>query len=970
METQSTFRFDRYELDVVNAQLRRGKQVVQLTDKALQVLGMLVTHAGQLVTKEAFFGAIWAETAVSDGVLTVYIRELRKVLKDDARTPRFIETVHRRGYRFIGQLKDLPLTQQEQRSDTVLVGRTAELSALHHWWVQALAGKRQVIFVTGEAGIGKTTLVEAFLTQLQARTELWVGRGYCVEQYGAGEPYLPILDALGRLYRGPGGKRLLTRLEKHAPSWALQMPALLSSARLHAVQQRAIGATTPRMLRELAEVLEVLTAEQPLALVLEDLQWSDAATLDLLMAIARRPERARLFICGTFRSAEVLVRGHRLRAVKQELRLHGACQELPLEFLSVEAIGAYLQQRFPTTDTAGVAFHQDLARLIHQRTDGNALFMVAIVDELLSRGELRPVNGSWQAGEQVEAITASAPHTVWQFIEHQLDEVSGDTQQILEAASVAGVEFSAAAAAAGVKQAVENVEAQCEALARHAQFLESWGAADWPDGTIATCYRFVHALYQEILYSRIPKGRRIGLHKRIGERKEVGYKKHTREIAAELAVHFERGREYPRAVHYLYQAGEIAIERSGHREAIELFGRGLALLQYLPQTPEQTKQELQLQISLGWALIATKGYAALEVEHAFDRARVLCQQVGNVRQRFGVVSGLEAFHSIRAEYPVALEFAEQRLHLARQTHDPALMLSTHISLGDTFFYLGELRAAQAHLEQDFAPYAQRRRIGTTGDLEVIARSETASVLWCLGYPDQASQSLSTAQMLACELSHPYSLGWALVSGAYISALRRDGHAAQAHAEALIALCHKHEFTQWLVEGQIVRGWALIEQGQTAEGMSQVGNGLDTLQAMGAKKERPLYLAQLAAAHGREGQTEIGLTMVSEALDLVQTTGERVHESELSRLKGELLLQQSQQNCSAAEECFHTAIGVARHQEAKSWELRAATSLARLWRQQGKRVEARELLALVYNWFTEGFATKDLQEAKELLEELS
>src|SRR5438552_8122842 len=386
MAAGAVWRFGAFWLDVSNAQLWKEEQTLSLKPKALAMLRHLIEHAGQLVTKEALFQAVWPDTVVSEAVLTTCMREIRQVLGDEAKAPQFVETVHRRGYRFIAPLTTTQPVQgskfkvqsprsaiRTQHSAIGMVGRETELEQLYGWLEKALSGERQLVFVTGEPGIGKTTLVEAFLQSLESRVQrlasgsqnvplstfqtldprrqtldssLWIGRGQCIEHYGAGEAYLPVLEALGRLCREPGGKRLVELLNQHAPTWLVQMPALLSPAELEVLQRKVAGTTRERMLREMAEAVEVLTVERPLVLWLEDLHWSDYSTLDWLTYVARRREPARLVVIGTYRPVEVIVQEHPLKGVKQELQQHGHCQELPLGSLSEAAVGEYLAERF------------------------------------------------------------------------------------------------------------------------------------------------------------------------------------------------------------------------------------------------------------------------------------------------------------------------------------------------------------------------------------------------------------------------------------------------------------------------------------------------------------------------------------------------------------------------------------------------------------------------------------------------
>jgi predicted ATPase len=955
---------------LVNERLWRGDQALALRPKTFALLRYLVAHPGQLLTKAVLLEALWPETMVSEVVLAVRIRELRQVLGDSAQAPRFIETVHRRGYRFIGHLPTVCPAAPPPSSPASLplfAGRACELDALHDALATALTGVRQLLFITGEAGLGKTALVEVFLTALEASGPLWIGRGQCLDHYGAGEAYLPVLEALGRVCRGPGGQEVVALLGQQAPTWLMQMPGLVRAADLETLRRRVAGATRDRMLRELAEALELLTARQPLLLVLEDLHWCDTSTLDLLAVLARRREPARLLLLGTYRLPDVLQRGHPLSTVHHELQRHGQCTELPLPLLSEAAVAAYLARRF-----SDACLPAGLARLVHQRTEGNPLFMVTLLEEWVRRGWLVQADGEWTLRVALADVASTVPESVRQWLEHQLERLSPIEQRVLEAGSVTGATFSAGAVAAGLGHEVVEVEDWCAGLARRRQWLEACGEEVWPDGTMAGRYRFTHALYQEVAYQRLPVTRRVQLHRCIGEREEAGYGPQVRERAAELAMHFERGRDVQRAVQYLQYAADNALRRSAYLDAITHLTKALVLLHTLPDTPERAKRELDVQLDLGPALVATKGMAAPEVEQTYARARTLCEHVGKTPQLLSALGGLAGVYGNRGALLRARELCEQWFRLAQREAVPthAMRAHTHIKLGITLFFLGEYAAAQTHFEEGSAlpDVPEPRLLALRGIAKVRCLPYRACMLWYLGYPAQALRQSQVAQAQA--LAQPYHLAMVRNFAAFLHYLRRDASAVQAEADALLTLATAQGFRLWEVGASMWRGWALAMQGEDEAGQARLRQTLAELLATGQMLSQPLCLVLLAEAVGHTGQVEEGLGVLAEALTAFEASGRADVLAEAYRLQGAFLLRQAVSDAARAEICFQQALAIARRQQAKSWELRAAMSLARLWQQQGKCAEAYELLAPIYGWFTEGFDTADLREAKALLEALA
>jgi predicted ATPase len=487
-------------------------------------------------------------------------------------------------------------------------------------------------------------------------------------------------------------------------------------------------------------------------------------------------------------------------------------------------------------------------------------------------------------------------------------------------------------------------------------------------------YTFKHALIQDAAYQSLLRSTRQQYHQRIAQVLAEQFPETAETQLELLAHHYTEGGLSEQAIRYWLNAGRRAIEHSANVEAIAHLTKGIEVLKMLPDTPERAQKELTLEITLGPTLMAARGYAAPEVEHAYARARELCEQVGETPQLFRVLHGLQRFYLIRAELQTTRKVGEQLLTLAQRMQESAFLLQAHRALGDTLFWLGEVAPARAHFEQGIALYdpQQHRSLAFLygEDPGVVCLSYAARALWWLGYPDQARQRIHEALTLARELSHPLTLVFALYFAAVLHASHREAQATQEQAEAAIALSTEQEFALWLTRGVVLRGWALAEQGQGEEGITQMREGLAAYRATGAEVARPYWLALLAEAYGKLGQTEQGLIGLTEAVAVAHKTGERFYEAELYRLRGELLLQAGKrQKVLEAEESFRQALTIARRQRAKALELRAATSLARLWQHQGKYADAHQILAEVYGWFTEGFDTAGLQEARALLDTL-
>jgi adenylate cyclase len=595
--------------------------------------------------------------------------------------------------------------------------------------------------------------------------------------------------------------------------------------------------------------------------------------------------------------------------------------------------------------------------------------MVGVLEHMVAQGWLAQSNSHWAHNVDLKTLDPGIPENLRELIERQLARLDTQEQGLLEACSVAGYSFSVEAAAAGLAVDVEAIEERCEALFRRKQFIRRRAARTWPDGTVATQYEFLHVLSHRTIYERVPPLRRARLHQLIGERIERGYSSRTQEAAAELAFHFERGRDLPRAVRCLCEAADHALRLGSASQAIDILERATGLLNTLPDSLERKRQELMLLICRGAALTATKGYGAAVVEQTYLRSRELCREMGDPPELFPALRGLAAFYVGRARYQTALELGELLLGLAQRTDSDAQCLEAHLSLGAALYFCGDFASALPHIEQVISRYDPARHRAHAAlygqDPSVLALGFKAVILWFLGYPSQALSADQLALTRAQEMAHRFSQALALCMSAYLHLMRREAQAAESQADATLALASEYEFAYLAAEALIYRGWALTQQSNEKDGIALIREGLAAFDATGAVAGKTAYLAILAEASARCGQDRSARKALDEAFTLADQIGENLCGAELHRLRGELLLRQ-RGAASAAECCFARALDIANRQGARSLQLRAAVSLARLRRDQGKPNDACELLKPMYGCFTEGFETLDLREARELL----
>jgi class 3 adenylate cyclase/predicted ATPase len=846
----------------------------------------------------------------------------------------------------------------QPRGLTPLVGRESEVTLLLERWEQAKAGHGQVVLLSGEAGIGKSRLVQTLKDYVANEPHTrWECRS---AEYSQNTALFPLVDLFQRLWRFETQETPDAKLEKltHALSQyrlpmeeAIQLFAPLLALPVPENRTPLLNLSPQRQrqktLETIVAILLELAERQPVLFIVEDLHWIDPSTQELLNLVINQTPTASLLVLLTCRPHFQPAWHHRSY----------------LSEITVNRLSHAQVEQIVTGMTDGKTFPAAVLQQIIAKTDGVPLFVEEITKAILESGSLKEVDEHYEVTGSLS--TFAIPATLQDSLMARLDRLV-TAKGIAQLAAIIGRQFP--------YDLLQGVSQLDEAMLQHelsrlveAEIVYQRGLP--PQST----YVFKHALIQDAAYASLLKSTRQHYHRRIAQVLEAQFPEMTEAQPELLARHCTEAGLIDQSVAYWYKAGQRAIERSAHVEAIAHLRQGLELLKTLPETRERLEREVDMLIALGASLLATKGSGAPEVEQTYTRAQHLCQHLDNAHQLFPVLRGLWMYYITRAELQTAHALGEQLLTLAQQTQDPAMLMVAHRALGGTSFYLGAAADAHTHFAQGMALYDPQRHRASAflygEDTGVICHSYDVWALWYLGYPDQGRRQINDALTLAQQSVHPLSLANAWFCAAVSHLFRREMRAAQEYAEATISVTTEQGFPHWRAMSAILRGWALVHQGQAQEGIAQMHQGVRAHRTTGAALGRPYHLACLAEAHGTMGEPETALAVLVEALMLVDNTGERVWVPELYRLKGELLLAQSRDNHTEAETCFHHALAIARHQQAKSFELRTATSLARLWHQQGKRQEAYDLLAPVYNWFTEGFDTADLKDAKALLDTL-
>jgi predicted ATPase len=849
-----------------------------------------------------------------------------------------------------------------------IVGRDQELDALQHEFERAQRGKGRLVVIAAEAGMGKTTLVDAFTKQLEAQQEpVRIGRGRCSERLAGSEAYLPILEALDSLQKNEQLGSISRLIRALAPSWYAQiMPPTENDSSAARLAAETSSGSQERLKREIAALFEELGRIQPVVLCFDDMHWADPSTTDLLAYMARRIDSTRLLIITTCRPSDLAQARHPFLPVKLDLRARGMCREVMPGSLDLGAVAKYIALQFPEH-----TFPSDFARLVHERSEGNPLFMADLLRDLRRQQLVRQRDGRWVLAEDLSAIARDLPESIRSAVQRKVEALEDFDRRLLGGAAVQGMDFDSAMIACALQLPEGDVEDRLERLEREHALVRFVDEHETGDRALTLRYRFAHQLYYTAFYESLRGTRRAALSRAIAERSVLRLGDDACDCAAPIAVLFETARDNVRAAHFWNRAAQASARLYAHDETARLARRGLELLKPEPDSAQKAETELELQITYAMALKTGRGYAVPEVGVAYARARVLCRQVQDPARVVPVLVGLSAHHIVAGEITTSRDVALEMLELFERLGDPNLQMMGNWSLGAALFHLGDLQIAHSHLKRGLDlhdPAFHRERVWETGiEPGVFCRCEYSRTLHLLGYPDQALAAVRQAVADARALDHPQPLAFALLFQIFAHLARRNSREVQRTYEQLAVVCHSHGIAQEIQWAAPICGRALIDLGDTKRGLRVLEEGLAAHTITRSALLRPYYFVLLAGALLRVHEFARAQRALDDARAVAVSTSQNAYASEHARLQAELLAATG--HPADAERSYVEAITTARMQGAVWLELRSARGFANFLASGGRVDEARQTLQPIVSQITEGHDTLDYAYADTLLKSL-
>ena len=867
-----------------------------------------------------------------------------------------------------------PLTPIAAAVARKTVGRDAEHRALVEAFQSTLAGRGRIATITGEPGIGKTSIVEEVLAEIAVGPHRPViVRGRCSERLAGGEAYLPILEVLDSLLHGntvlhqQSAGRFTELMKSLAPTWFIHVGMLsMESVSAQQLREETKIASPERMKRELAALFEAISKTRPLVLFLDDLHWADVSTVDVLNYLAQRFGDLRIFVMATYRSAEMVMSKHPFLQVSQDLQTRGLLQELALEFLGAADVERYLDLEFP-----GHELPAAFSTMIHEKTGGSPLFMVDLLRDLKARGAISCIAGIWKMSKSISDITKELPETVKSTIARKLDLLDETDRKLLTTASVQGYEFDTLVLSDVLELDAADVEERIDAIANTHHLARNIGTSEGEDRSLTVRYRFVHGLYQNVLYASLQPTRRAQMSGKVARAIEARFGTDPSR-ALERALLFESAREFADAARNFMLAAQHQISLFAFREGVALAKRGLDALSGVKDVATRTQLEIGLQVALASCLRAVDGWAAPSVEKIYLRVRDILEQVGDESSVFPIRWGITLVQGVRSDLATWRIACEDNLRQAEKLQQPLFIVAATQMLGAALEFLGETPQSSAMLgrcSDNYEPARHQTYVDTFGlDPGMIGKSLWTRELSLLGQVDRSRDVAEETIAMARQQRQPVSLAFALVMAQHAYILREEPQRLLEISSEVIDLCAAIGLVQEVEWGRTFQAWAIGDAGDRAGAMAQLKDALARQLAIGSYTSRTAFLGILAEQCLYAGQLDEGLAAVEESFGHTKRTGECYFRADTLRWRGELLLAKGE--AEAGEASLREAIEVASRQQALLFELRAATPLGKLLASRGNRAEARALLAGVRDRFVEGSDSKVIRDASALIEEWS
>jgi DNA-binding winged helix-turn-helix (wHTH) protein/tetratricopeptide (TPR) repeat protein len=878
--------FTNHEFDVDKLELRRDGELVHVEPQVLAVLEHLIEHRDRQVTKMELLDEVWGDRFVSESALTSRIKSARAACQDSGREQGVIRTIHGRGYRFVALVAEsglgaadssIPGRVGDSSGSPGLAGREAELARLESSLAAAASGQRQAVFVTGEVGAGKSALLSEFLDRSEDTGRWQVLRGQSLQSRAGTEPYFCLLDALARMAK-LDGDRVGDVLYRVAPSWMTQIPSLIDKERAETLQQRVLGATEQRMVREGVEAIETLAATRPLVLALEDLHWADAPSLDVLDLLLQRSEPVQLLVVATARTEPAEV--HDLIA---RMAAAGRAIDLRLAPLSDDAIEAIVSDWFD-----GAAVPPPIVEIVRRRCEGIPLFVREMVNAWVRNGFLGAEGGVVTVLAELRQVDETIPETVRQLIERELETLDQAEIEVLEVAAVSGNELDGATAAVVSGEALEDVERRLAMMSRQVHYLDAVGGSEWPDGRVSTRFRFTHELYRQVVLDRMSVSRRAHLHGSVGRAVEEAYRGRLGEVVVELAQHFVLAGDTARAVEYLRQAGEQASTRSAQGHAAEFLLQALGRVDRLGVGADRDRAELRVRMSLGPTLVATRGWYGEEVFENYERAMSLASALGAEAEAVLARYGMATVTELRGDYALT----EDLLMPLIADQEDALTVETRELLACSTFHEGSFQTSLDNSESVLATS------GAETDSVLMSRmaehpgaacnSWASLACWFLGRSDDSLRLADRAIQVGQE--NLYALSTARVQRAFLHQFRNEPDACGSWADSARSLAEEQGFPMRTGQATILRGWVEAVRGDARAGSARMAEGLESFRSLGARLSEPYFLGLHAEGLLLADDPDGANDLLIEALSLTNETDRSFfYAPELLRLQARVIM---------------------------------------------------------------------------------